>query len=355
MGSRRKSYLLIAALLQFVTMIVMGLQQADNESLATWMLFFSNVSIAFSDVIVDSLMVIQARRYPEDGSEDLNGFSWTCMSIGGIFGSVTAAFLTESYEPRYCFLFSSVMGLIIAFVATRLNVSLETEGLDSQAEGQGFWHDIKRNCREIKEAFAVKEFYSMILYLVITGFLVPSFGSFGYYFMLDVVKISKFTYSMLTVLGFGCLLIGTQLFNKYLKHKEYRSLIIWDALISILLAPLTFIFVLRLNVDWGIPDMALIIFTDTVSDIISQCFVFLPMSIIMAKICPKRIEATSFALLAGISNFRGTIRSWMGAWINKAWVGVTEKDLSRYWVLVTISFVCSFLCLLFLHLIPTRK
>jgi len=49
----------------------------------------------------------------------------------------------------------------------------------------------------------------MILYLIITGFLVPSFGSFGYYFMLDVVKISKFTYSMLTVLGFACLLIGT--------------------------------------------------------------------------------------------------------------------------------------------------
>ena len=112
-------------------MIVLGLQQAQSEYLATYMLFFSNLSIAFSDVIVDSLMVIQARRYPEDGSEDLNAFSWTCMSVGGIIGSVTAAFLTESYEPRYCFMFSSVMGLVIAFVAVRMNVSLETDGLEN--------------------------------------------------------------------------------------------------------------------------------------------------------------------------------------------------------------------------------
>ena len=55
----------------------------------------------------------------------------------------------------------------------------------------------------------------MLLYLIIGGFLVPSFGSFGYYFMLDVVKISKFTYSMLTVLGFFCLFIGTMIYKKY--------------------------------------------------------------------------------------------------------------------------------------------
>jgi len=195
----------------------------------------------------------------------------------------------------------------------------------------------------------------MILFIVIGGFLVPSFGSFGYYFMLDVVKISKFTYSMLTVLGFMCLFIGTMIYRKYFTEKEYRNLIMMDALISILLAPLSFIFVLRLNVAWGIPDMFLIIFTDVVSEILAQCFVFLPMSVIYAKICPPRIEATAFALLSSVSNFRGTIRGWLGAFINKQWVGVTVDDLSNYWVLVTIGFCCSFLPLFFLWMIPSRK
>ena len=57
-GSRRKSYLLIMSLLQFVSMIVLGVQHSDNESLAVGMLFCSNLSIAFSDVIVDALMVL---------------------------------------------------------------------------------------------------------------------------------------------------------------------------------------------------------------------------------------------------------------------------------------------------------
>ena len=52
------------------------------------------------------------------------------MALGGLIGSLIAAYLTESYEPRYCFLFSSIMGFVIAAVASRLNVSLETEGLE---------------------------------------------------------------------------------------------------------------------------------------------------------------------------------------------------------------------------------
>ena len=73
-----------------------------------------------------------------------------------------------------------------------------------------------RNCYEIVQALQIKEFHRMIAYLLIGGILVPSFGSFGYYFMLDVVKISKFTYSMLTVVGFTCLLTGTLLYKRYL-------------------------------------------------------------------------------------------------------------------------------------------
>ena len=99
---------------------------------------------------------------------------------------------------------------------------------------------------------------------MIGGFLVPSFGSFGYYFMLDVVGVTKWTYSMLSVLGFICLLIGSQLFNKYFKEREYRYLIMCEAIVSILLAPPNFLLILRMNADYGIPDTALIIFTDIV-------------------------------------------------------------------------------------------
>ena len=215
--------------------------------------------------------------------------------------------------------------------------------------------EVKRNCSEILEAFQVREYYSVILYLILYGLVSPSFSSFGYFFMLDVVELSKFTYSMLTVLGFFCLLIGSALYTKYFKEKEFRNLIIMEMVIGLIFAPFSYMFILRINVDYGIPDLALIIFTDTVQDIVSQCFVFLPMAVMFAKITPKRIEATSFALLAGVSNFRATIRGWTGSWINDTFVHVTREDLTDYWILVTIGFFCSFIPLLFLRLIPTRK
>ena len=113
------------------------------------------------------------------------------------------------------------MGFVIAAVALKMNVELETEGQDEDKGEAGFWSDLKRNCSEIKQAFQIKAYYQMILYLVISGLLVPSFSSFDYYFMIDVVGISNSTLALLSVLGYACSFVSTQLFNSYFKNWEY--------------------------------------------------------------------------------------------------------------------------------------
>ena len=60
---------------------------------------------------------------------------------------------------------------------------------------------MKKNLREIKEACKMRAYYSVILFLLISGLTVPSFSSFSYYFLLDEVQVSKFTYSMLAVVA----------------------------------------------------------------------------------------------------------------------------------------------------------
>lgn len=95
-----------------------------------------------------------------------------------------------------------------------------------------------------------------------------------------------------------------------------RTLILIDALIAICFIPIQFLFVFRQNLKYGIPDLPLLVFNETVLDTVSMAFIFLPMSVLFAKITPRNIEATCFALLAGISNFRGTARGWIGSIIN---------------------------------------
>lgn len=207
----------------------------------------------------------------------------------------------------------------------------------------------------MKEALKRPVYYRVIMYCIVTGLFSPSFGSFGYFFTMDVLGISKFTYSMLTVLGFVSLLAGTQLYRFWGKDYEYRSLILIDVLINLTLAPLSFILIFRLNVAWGIPDLSIIIFTELSNGILSQCLLGLPFSVLMAKICPRRVEATSFAMLATISSLKHPVSAWFGTWLNETYVGVTKDDMSNYWILVTISSACGlFYALSFLWLIPTK-
>ena len=74
-----------------------------------------------------------------------------------------------------------------------------------------------RNCHELGQAFQIKEIYSIIIFMGCYALLVPNFGSFDYYFMLDVVGITQFQYSMISVLHYFCMFIGSYLFKRWLK------------------------------------------------------------------------------------------------------------------------------------------
>ena len=137
--------------------------------------------------------------------------------------------------------------------------------------------------------------------------MVPNFGSFGYYFQTDVLKVSKQNIALLNILGYTCLLFGSQFYNSYLKHYELRTLMKIGSVITILLSPAYLLLVFRKNLEYGIPDVALIVFDESVGEIISQAFISMPVMVLYAKITPPHIEATCFALLASSSNLRSTI------------------------------------------------
>jgi len=79
-GSHRRAYIILGALMQLVFMTLMALnclEQFDQgPAFATVCLTMGSMSVAMSDVIIDSLMVIQSRQFPKDGAEELQTYSW---------------------------------------------------------------------------------------------------------------------------------------------------------------------------------------------------------------------------------------------------------------------------------------
>ena len=111
-------------------------------------------------------------------------------------------------------------------------------------------------------------------------------------------------------------------------------------LLNLCIAPVNFLLISRKNLDWGIPDLCLIIGEDSVAGIFLQCFHDLPISVLIAKLCPKRIEATGYAVVAGAYNISFTMKQLLGTLINDSFVGVTKDDITNYWVLIMISTLC---------------
>jgi hypothetical protein len=94
---------------------------------------------------------------------------------------------------------------------------------------------------EVREAMKIKEFYGVILYLILKGITVPRFGSFSYYIKTDVYKIPKATLAMMRIVGYISMYVGSQAYSKYLKGKELITLITFGSCLTWALAPIEFI------------------------------------------------------------------------------------------------------------------
>lgn len=53
----------------------------------------------------------------------------------------------------------------------------------------------------IGRALILREIYTVVIFFIAKGFLSPTFEDFEYYFLLDVVGISKLVYAITVLVG----------------------------------------------------------------------------------------------------------------------------------------------------------
>merc|ERR1719359_546054 len=68
----------------------------------------------------------------------------------------------------------------------------------------------------------------------------------------------------------------------------------------------------RMNIRLGLPDHMFVIGASVFQTVIGQ-WMWMPGVVILSQLCPKGMEATMYALLAGCHNLGGTIASNCGA------------------------------------------
>ena len=130
----------------------------------------------------------------------------------------------------------------------------------------------------------------------------------------------------------------------------------WNIMIGSVGCFINLIFAMRLNLALGISDLAFVIVSSIITDTLSTAFSHLPVLVLFAKITPKNIEATVFALFTGVLNLSAIVISPnMGILINQTFVGVSLASLQDYYKLVFIQMVLSTIPLALLCLIPMKQ
>lgn len=157
-------------------------------------------------------------------------------------------------------------------------------------------------------------------FFVIQTTLSLSYGGGSFYFFTDNAtqypegphfSILFYT-TVLGVVSSVFSLIGIFTYQQYWKNWKYRSLIVFTNVTVAVLSFCDCIIYSRLNVKLGIPDQVFVLGTSALQTVIGQ-WMWVPGIVILSQLCPKDMEATMYALLAGCHNLGGTVASSCGA------------------------------------------
>lgn len=191
-------------------------------------------------------MVIQSKKYPIDGSQQLISFHIQCQAVTGVVGGTATAFILEYLTPYYCFGIFGVSGLLVAMVACLIPSEME-EDQTVIIERRGFCNELKQNYLIVKDCLRCPEMYRSLMFFFFCGFTLPRFDSFMYFFKTEVAGFSQFQYTMLTLTGGFAMIVGIQIYKMFFKLTEVRKLFTFALLLLCFSSFLDICFILRWN------------------------------------------------------------------------------------------------------------
>ena len=97
-------------------------------------------------------------------------------------------------------------------------------------------------------------------------------------------------------------LVGLVMYQSLFKRLSFRKIVLLTLVLNAAASFLEFCIIQRWNVGF-VPDSVAFLFVNGFIQPLTQMLSWLPGSVLMAKICPKGMESSVVAFLAGISNF----------------------------------------------------
>ncbi|GCL35219.1 folate/biopterin transporter [Sphaerospermopsis reniformis] len=348
-GYRRRPYLVLSGILGAGAWVSLG-TIVNSSWAATIAIALSSLSVAFSDVIVDSLVVERARVETQAKAGSLQSLCWGATALGGLITAYFSGLLLEYFSTRTVFLVTAFFPLIISVVAW-----LIAETPINQDTTQPQANNLLSTSNQIKQlgkAITQKAIWIPTAFIFLWQSTPSGEAAFFYFFTNELHFQPEFLGRVHLVTSLASL-IGIWIFQRFLKSVPFRVICGWSIVISAALRMTMLILVTHTNRALGIDDQWFSLGDSLILAVMGQ-IAFMPVMVLAARICPLGIEATLFALLMSIFNLGGAISREFGALIMH-WLGITENNFDTLWLLVIITNVIALVPLLFIKFLPGEE
>ena len=343
-GYRRRPYLILSGLLGTASWLALAYFVTDAFT-ATAVILLTSLSVAISDVIVDSLIVERAREESLSRSGSLQSLSWGASALGGLLTAYFSGLLLQHLSSSQVFEITATFPLIVSAVAW-----LITEEKVSKDETKTKESPVKGQIKQLWAALKQKQIWLPIAFLFVWQATPTADSAFFFFSTNELGFEPEFLGRVRLVTSFASL-VGIFLFQRYLKTVPFRKILGWSTVIAAALGMTTLLLVTHANRALGIDDHWFSLGDSLILTVVGQ-ITWMPVLVLSARLCPKGVEATLFALLMSIWNLSGLLSHELGA-ILTSWLGVTESNFDKLWLLVIITNLSTLLPLPFLGWLPS--
>ncbi|MEB3292904.1 MAG: folate/biopterin family MFS transporter [Synechococcales bacterium] len=340
LGYRRRPYLILSGFLGALSWITLA-TWVETGWQATAAIALGSLSIAVSDVIVDSIVVERARAESVGAAGSLQSLCWGSSAIGGLLTAYFSGSLLEHFSTQTVFLITATFPMIVAAVAWLISedaVALKPD-----------WKVVRHQLGQLKGALSQKTIWMPTAFLFLWQATPAAESAFFYFTTNELGFQPEFLGRVRLVTSFAAI-VGIWVFQRFLKAVPFRVIFAWSMVISSLLGLTSLILVTHANRALGISDQWFSLGDSLILTVMGQ-IAFMPVLVLAARLCPPGVEATLFALLMSVVNFAGLVSYELGAGL-MSWLGVTEQNFDKLWLLILITNLTSLLPLPLIGWLP---
>jgi len=360
-GYNKAPYFIGACVLGSAGMLTVGLAPVGGlpTTLLVMCFFVVALQISSCDLLVEAKYSSKLQEHPRH-APDLLSYVWFGLTLGGLVGYALSGLVIVDLGPEWAYLICGVpAALVILPVAMGFMEERRQTTDDVRANRRRFLVDQSETCFlcllmffgdaavlvvglcsssaavncavSVSVLFMLLAAFSLLLtpviakfsvYTMLSASLTWSISSASYYFYTDDAEsypegphFSALYYnSVLGTVGTLMSLLGIVTYNRYLSHWSYRSLLVAANVAVVLFSQLDVLMFARVNVHLGISDYAFVLGASCIESVIYN-WQWMPSVIILSFLCPKGMESTLYALLAGCYNFGSTVGSNCGAFL----------------------------------------